>query len=45
MLFADTIDQEKKTKHSKLADRLEEAVQDPAKINVKLKVRLSIYLP
>lgn len=36
--IAETIDQEKKMKHSKLADRLEEVIQDPSKISVKLKV-------
>ena len=37
--FADTIDKEKKAKHSKLADGIEEVIQDPSRINVKLKVR------
>jgi len=37
--FAETIDQEKQVKHSKLADELESVISDPAKINVKLKVR------
>ena len=40
----DTIDQEKKMKHSKLADRLEEVIQDPSKISVKLKVLFKLEL-
>lgn len=38
----ETIDQEKKMKHSKWADRLEEVIQDPSKISVKLKVFLQL---
>jgi hypothetical protein len=41
LFVAETIDQEKKMKHSKLADRLEEVIQDPTKISVKLKVLLN----
>lgn len=38
--YTDTIEEEKSTKHSALAKRLEEAIQDPLKVNVKLKVIL-----
>jgi hypothetical protein len=38
LICADTIDKEKKMKHSKLAERMEEAITDPSKINVKLRV-------
>lgn len=36
----DTIDQDKKVKHSKLAVNLEEVMTDPGKINLKLKQEL-----
>jgi len=41
---AETIDQEKKVKHSKLADALESVIIEPAKIDVKLKVRIATSL-
>jgi hypothetical protein len=37
--LTDTIDQEKKVKHSKLAEQLEDVISNPSKINIKLKVR------
>jgi nucleosome binding factor SPN SPT16 subunit len=37
----ETIDQEKKVKHSKLSERMEEVISQPTKINVKLKVSWS----
>jgi hypothetical protein len=40
-LTAETVDQEKKVKHSKLAERMEEVISEPTKIGVKLKVRKS----
>jgi nucleosome binding factor SPN SPT16 subunit len=36
----ETIDQEKKVKHSKIAEHLEDAIANPAKVNVKLKPEL-----
>ena len=36
---AEIIDKEKKVRHSKLADRIEEMISDPTKMGVKLKVR------
>lgn len=37
----ETIDQEKKVKHSKLSERMEEVISQPTKINVKLKASAS----
>lgn len=37
-MAAEIIDQEKKVKHSKLAAKTEEVINDPSKINIKLKV-------
>lgn len=35
---ADTVDQEKNVKHEELAEALTAAIQEPSKVNVKLKV-------
>lgn len=43
-LHAEVIDQEKKIKHSKLAEMVEEAITDPSKLNVKLKVTMRTFL-
>jgi hypothetical protein len=33
------IDEEKKVRHSKLADRIEEVITEPSRMDIKLKVR------
>ena len=35
--FAGIIDEEKKVRHSKLADKIEEVISDPSKMEIKLK--------
>jgi len=35
---AGIIDEEKKVRHSKLADKIEEVISEPAKMEIKLKV-------
>lgn len=39
MSLADIIDKEKTVKHSKLAEGMEEAISEPLKVNVRLKVK------
>jgi len=42
VLHAETIDQEKKVSHSRLADMIESVISEPSKIEVKLKVNLLV---
>lgn len=39
LLTPGIIDDEKKVRHSKLADKIEEVISEPSKIEIKLKVR------
>ena len=36
---AGIIDEEKKVRHNKLADKIEEVISEPSKMEIKLKVR------
>ena len=37
-MLAGIIDDEKKVRHSKLADKIEEVISEPSKMEIKLKV-------